>query len=213
MLVLRYFAGFMVWATIAVVNAGLVGCTLYAYNTAGMLTQAGQWGAAISAQLPPLADPTGARMARWPGEKVFKFGMVGGAALFTSTAVLNTVPTVHAKGCAVLSTACNGAWQQQSANFATSGLYRLYTDYSRCCFYHAGMTRENWSYVAYALTAMAVLVFLLTMVMLSRVKVAIACIKVCGLCCASTRILQTHIPWCSPLIKLPLCCLRLSPSV
>jgi hypothetical protein len=42
----------------------------------------------------------------------------------------------------------------------------------------AGMTRQNWSYIAYALTAVAVLVFLLTMVMLSRVKVAIACIKV-----------------------------------
>lgn len=63
MLVLRYFAGFMVWATIAVVNAGLVGCTLFAYNTAGMLTQAGQWGAAISAQLPPMSDPTGAQRA------------------------------------------------------------------------------------------------------------------------------------------------------
>jgi hypothetical protein len=40
------------------------------------------------------------------------------------------------------------------------------------------MTRQNWTYIAYALTAVAVLVFLLTMVMLSRVKVAIACIKV-----------------------------------
>jgi hypothetical protein len=64
MLILRYFAGFMVWATIAVVNAALVGCTLFAYNTAGMLTQAGQWGAAISAQLPPFADPTGASVAQ-----------------------------------------------------------------------------------------------------------------------------------------------------
>jgi hypothetical protein len=64
MFILRYFAGFMVWATIAVVNAALVGCTLFAYNTAGMLTQAGQWGAAISAQLPPFADPTGASVTQ-----------------------------------------------------------------------------------------------------------------------------------------------------
>lgn len=48
------------------------------------------------------------------------------------------------------------------------------------------MTRENWSYIAYALTAVAALVFLLTLVMLSRVKVAIACIKVCAACCFST---------------------------
>jgi hypothetical protein len=40
------------------------------------------------------------------------------------------------------------------------------------------MSRQNWTYIAYALTAVTVLVFLLTMVMLSRVKVAIACIKV-----------------------------------
>lgn len=59
MLILRYFAGVMVWATIAIVNAALVGCTLYAYNMSGLLSKAGQWGATISAQLPAAVDPTG----------------------------------------------------------------------------------------------------------------------------------------------------------
>jgi hypothetical protein len=60
MLILRYLAGLMVWVTICFVDATLLGCTLYAYNTAGLLVQAGQWGASIAAQLPSDADPTGA---------------------------------------------------------------------------------------------------------------------------------------------------------
>jgi hypothetical protein len=44
-----------------------------------------------------------------------------------------------------------------------------------CC---AGLTRDNWSYIAYALTALTVIIFLFTMVMLRRIQVAVACIKV-----------------------------------
>jgi hypothetical protein len=64
MLILRYLAGVMVWITIATVDLALIGCTLYAYNMAGMLTKAGQWGATIAAQLPTGSDPTGAASAR-----------------------------------------------------------------------------------------------------------------------------------------------------
>lgn len=63
MLILRYLAGVMVWITIATVDLALIGCTLYAYNMAGMLTKAGQWGATIAAQLPTDSDPTGAASA------------------------------------------------------------------------------------------------------------------------------------------------------
>jgi hypothetical protein len=59
MLILRYFAGIMVWLTIIAVNLGLTGCTLYAYNMAGMLSATGKWGAAVAAQLPAGTDPTG----------------------------------------------------------------------------------------------------------------------------------------------------------
>lgn len=59
MLILRLFAGVMVWLTIITVDLALLGCTLYAYNMAGLLSQAGQWGATIAAQLPTDADPTG----------------------------------------------------------------------------------------------------------------------------------------------------------
>lgn len=38
MLILRYFAGLMVWTTIFVVNVGLIGCTLYSYYLAGRLS-------------------------------------------------------------------------------------------------------------------------------------------------------------------------------
>ncbi len=64
MLILRYLAGVMVWITIATVDLALIGCTLYAYNMAGMLTKAGQWGATIAAQLPAGSDPTGAAAGR-----------------------------------------------------------------------------------------------------------------------------------------------------
>jgi len=59
MLILRYLAGVMVWVTIMTVDLAVIGCTLYAYNMAGMLTKAGQWGATIAAQLPTDSDPTG----------------------------------------------------------------------------------------------------------------------------------------------------------
>lgn len=45
-----------------------------------------------------------------------------------------------------------------------------------CCA--AGLSRDNWSYIAYALTAVTVIIFLVTLVMLRRIKVAVACIKV-----------------------------------
>eukprot|EP00879_Flechtneria_rotunda_P020927 GHRR01022035.1.p1 GENE.GHRR01022035.1~~GHRR01022035.1.p1 ORF type:complete len:473 (+),score=147.31 GHRR01022035.1:32-1420(+) len=99
MVILRYLAGAMAWLTIAFVNAALLGCTLYAYNMAGMLALAGQWGSQIAAQLPVYEDPT-------------------------------------------------------------------------------GMSRENWSYIAYALTGVSALVLLFTLVMIRRVAVAVACIKV-----------------------------------
>jgi hypothetical protein len=38
MLVLRFFAGLMAWATIAAVNLGLAGCTLYCYYQSGRLS-------------------------------------------------------------------------------------------------------------------------------------------------------------------------------
>lgn len=44
---------------------------------------------------------------------------------------------------------------------------------------HAGLSRDNWAYIAYALTAVTAVIFLLTMVMLRRISVAVACIKVC----------------------------------
>lgn len=44
-----------------------------------------------------------------------------------------------------------------------------------CC---AGLTRDNWSYIAYALTAVTVIIFLFTIAMLRRIQVAVACIKV-----------------------------------
>lgn len=59
MIVLRYLAGVVVWLTVAVVNAALIGCTLYAYNMAGMLTKAGQFGSTIAAEMSTLTDPTG----------------------------------------------------------------------------------------------------------------------------------------------------------
>lgn len=80
-------------------NAGLAGCTVYAYNAAGMLATSGAWGAAIAEQLPPSLDPT-----------------IG--------------------------------------------------------------TRETWAYIAYGLTAFTGLIFLFTLIMLRRVAVAVACIKV-----------------------------------
>lgn len=61
MLILRFFAGVMSWVSIITVNVALLGCTLYAYNMAGLLTKAGQWGATIAAQLPTGSDPTGAQ--------------------------------------------------------------------------------------------------------------------------------------------------------
>lgn len=59
MAILRFFAGLMVWLTIALVNAALAGCTLYAYNLSGLLSRAGQWGSVISDKLPKGQDPTG----------------------------------------------------------------------------------------------------------------------------------------------------------
>jgi len=41
MLILRYFAGLMAWATIAIVNLGLLGCTLYCYYLSGRLATVG----------------------------------------------------------------------------------------------------------------------------------------------------------------------------
>jgi hypothetical protein len=64
MMILRFLAGVMVWVTIVTVNLALLGCTLYAYNMAGLLSKAGQFGATIAAQLPMDSDPTGARMER-----------------------------------------------------------------------------------------------------------------------------------------------------
>ena len=42
----------------------------------------------------------------------------------------------------------------------------------------AGMSRQNWAYVAYAATAVAAVVLLFTLVMIRRIGVAVACIKV-----------------------------------
>lgn len=42
------------------------------------------------------------------------------------------------------------------------------------------MSRENWAYIAYAATAVTVVVLLFTLVMIRRVAVAVACIKVGG---------------------------------
>lgn len=59
MIVLRYLAGVMVWITVAVVNAALVGCALYAFNMSGLLSKAGQFGSVIASQMSTLTDPTG----------------------------------------------------------------------------------------------------------------------------------------------------------
>lgn len=47
-------------------------------------------------------------------------------------------------------------------------------------FCGAGLSRDNWAYIAYGLTALTVVIWLLTMVMLRRIQVAVACIKVCA---------------------------------
>jgi hypothetical protein len=46
----------------------------------------------------------------------------------------------------------------------------------------AGLSRQNWAYIAYALTALTAIIWLLTLVMMSRIAVAVACIKVGGCC-------------------------------
>jgi hypothetical protein len=51
MLVLRFFAGVMAWATIAIVNAALVACTLYAYALAGKLSSVSAFGENTSRRL------------------------------------------------------------------------------------------------------------------------------------------------------------------
>jgi choline transporter-like protein 2/4/5 len=43
-----------------------------------------------------------------------------------------------------------------------------------------GTSREYWAYIAYAMTAVTVLVFIFTLLMIRRVAVAVACIKVGG---------------------------------
>jgi hypothetical protein len=63
MAVLRYLAGAVVWLAVAAANLVLAGCTIYAFSLAGLLTKAGTWGEAVAAQLPPIADPTGAESA------------------------------------------------------------------------------------------------------------------------------------------------------
>lgn len=47
-----------------------------------------------------------------------------------------------------------------------------------CAIAVAGLSRQNWAYIAYALTAFTVVIWLLTLVMLRRIAVAVACIKV-----------------------------------
>ncbi|KAI8472764.1 MAG: plasma-membrane choline transporter-domain-containing protein [Monoraphidium minutum] len=101
MLVLRFFAGIMAWATIAVVNAALAGCALYAWYLSGKLSASGEWGATVASQFAGFAG------------------------------------------------------QDPSL-----------------------VSRENWAYIAYAATAIAGVVLLFTLVMLRRVAVAVACIKV-----------------------------------
>lgn len=44
------------------------------------------------------------------------------------------------------------------------------------------MSRQHWSYVAYGATAVAALVLLFTLVMIRRIAVAVACIKVSSDC-------------------------------
>lgn len=46
-----------------------------------------------------------------------------------------------------------------------------------CCV-AAGLSRQNWAYIAYGLTALTVVIWLLTLVMIRRIRVAVACIKV-----------------------------------
>ncbi|GBF99304.1 choline transporter-like [Raphidocelis subcapitata] len=85
MLVLRYFAGVMAWATIAIVNAGLVACTLYAYHLAGKLSNAGSWGAAVEAQFQGYAgqDPSLVSRQNWAYIAYGLTGLTGAVALFT----------------------------------------------------------------------------------------------------------------------------------
>lgn len=47
----------------------------------------------------------------------------------------------------------------------------------------AGLSRQNWAYIAYALTALTVIIWLVTLVMIPRIAVAVACIKVRRLSC------------------------------
>jgi hypothetical protein len=46
------------------------------------------------------------------------------------------------------------------------------------CVCVAGLSRDNWAYIAYGLTALTAVIWLLTLVMLRRIQVAVACIKV-----------------------------------
>lgn len=161
MLILRYLAGLMVWITIAVVDLALIGCTLYAYNMAGMLTKAGQWGATIAAQLPTDSDPTGGTAAQqgMPGR-----GRSSGPLM--PTLVAENLRWRSACGllqqCAEVQQRCADSTRQTTLLFL-------------CC---EGLSRDNWAYIAYGLTALTVVIWLLTMVMLRRIQVAVACIKV-----------------------------------
>ncbi|KAF8064488.1 CHER1 [Scenedesmus sp. PABB004] len=131
MLVLRFFSGLMVWATIAVVSAALLGCTLFAYNTAGLLATKGAWGAAIAAQLPADADPTGA------------------------------LPCAARAARAGRRRTCHGSRGAPAPHDQPPPA-------------PPGLSRDHWAYVAYGLTGLTALVALFTLVMLRRVKVAVA---------------------------------------
>lgn len=98
LVILRYFAGFMAWATIILVNVILVGITIYCFSMAGMLGNSA-FAQGIATELSGYGDPT-------------------------------------------------------------------------------VVQRSTWKWIAIAAACVAGLVFLVTLLMISRIKVAVACIKV-----------------------------------
>lgn len=116
MLVLRYFAGVMAWATIVIVNLALGGCTLYSYHLAGKLAT--------------VSDPLLA---------------------FVSHRCLLSLERAHVRESCTDATTC--APQAGQFGAAVSSQFAAYAGQDPTL-----VSRDNWGYIAYALTAVTGLV-------------------------------------------------------
>lgn len=64
MLILRYFAGFMVWCTVLLVNLALLAITLYCFSLAGLLGSS-TWAESLKAELGSFGNPTAVDENTW----------------------------------------------------------------------------------------------------------------------------------------------------